>query len=272
MKPKVPPETDEAVHEHVCGSFGGPGENSADCACGLSFAGFDTCAEVMAALNEHIAAATAGKRGSKFASYLGFGDWLATSSTGDKEPLKVLGILDYEDGDDEAVAVVYQRRSGGEPAVMSFSPADMVLLATAEEINPPSPWAAMIAELRRIVDALEPLDSRPDPYVSLAILPARHNADDDESRAAVDAVCQAVFGGPARDEPNGNVMYRVRRGDRHGVHLSVHASLFASAKPVDDPTGNGYSREVDNGDASTPVPEGVDGSAMTGRGADGGCE
>ena len=46
-------------HRHVGGSVGGPGENSAECACGTTFAGFDTHAEPAALLDKHIANETA---------------------------------------------------------------------------------------------------------------------------------------------------------------------------------------------------------------------
>lgn len=45
----------ELSHQHVGGSAGGPGENSAKCACGVVFDGFDSQAEVMAVLDQHIA-------------------------------------------------------------------------------------------------------------------------------------------------------------------------------------------------------------------------
>lgn len=48
--PDVTPE-----HQHVEGSTGGPGECSAECACGVTFDGFDTHAEAIACLDQHIA-------------------------------------------------------------------------------------------------------------------------------------------------------------------------------------------------------------------------
>lgn len=42
-------------HEHTGGAVGGPGDTTADCSCGVSFQGFDTYGEAMAALNQHIA-------------------------------------------------------------------------------------------------------------------------------------------------------------------------------------------------------------------------
>lgn len=42
-------------HRHVGGATGGPGECEAWCACGVTFAGFDTHAEAAAMLDEHIA-------------------------------------------------------------------------------------------------------------------------------------------------------------------------------------------------------------------------
>lgn len=44
-----------SVHKHIGGSAGGPGECSAECACGTTFDGFDTHAEAVALLEQHIA-------------------------------------------------------------------------------------------------------------------------------------------------------------------------------------------------------------------------
>lgn len=43
-------------HYQISGSAGGPGENDADCACGVSFTGFDTHAEAQEQLGFHIQA------------------------------------------------------------------------------------------------------------------------------------------------------------------------------------------------------------------------
>jgi hypothetical protein len=48
-------QINDSAHYHVGGSAGGPGENSAECACGTVFDGFDTHAEVMAVLGGHVA-------------------------------------------------------------------------------------------------------------------------------------------------------------------------------------------------------------------------
>jgi hypothetical protein len=42
------------VHYPSGGTAGGPGENEAECACGVTYAGFDTHAEATAALDQHI--------------------------------------------------------------------------------------------------------------------------------------------------------------------------------------------------------------------------
>jgi hypothetical protein len=47
----------ELEHEHTGGAAGSPGENEAWCACGVTYAGFDTHAEAMAMLEAHIAEA-----------------------------------------------------------------------------------------------------------------------------------------------------------------------------------------------------------------------
>jgi hypothetical protein len=43
------------AHYHAGGAAGGPGENEAECACGVTFAGFDTHAKAVAELDRHIA-------------------------------------------------------------------------------------------------------------------------------------------------------------------------------------------------------------------------
>jgi hypothetical protein len=55
---QIPAPTAPISHEHVGGSAGGPGENSAECACGVVFDGFDSPAEVNRALDLHIEVAT----------------------------------------------------------------------------------------------------------------------------------------------------------------------------------------------------------------------
>ncbi|GIJ10766.1 hypothetical protein ACFFMR_19050 [Micromonospora andamanensis] len=42
-------------HYHSGGTLGGPGDTAARCACGVVFSGFDSQAEALAVLNEHIA-------------------------------------------------------------------------------------------------------------------------------------------------------------------------------------------------------------------------
>jgi hypothetical protein len=48
--------TRDVEHYHVRGTAGLPGENEAECACGVTYAGFDTHAEAVAALDQHITA------------------------------------------------------------------------------------------------------------------------------------------------------------------------------------------------------------------------
>ncbi|MEO3929971.1 hypothetical protein ABGB07_39890 [Micromonosporaceae bacterium B7E4] len=55
----VAPPVDEVEHYLVAGSGGVAGECSVECACGVTFAGFDTHAEARELLNRHIADATA---------------------------------------------------------------------------------------------------------------------------------------------------------------------------------------------------------------------
>lgn len=50
---------DESEHHQVAGSVGGPGENGAECVCGVVFDGFDTIAEANEQLARHVADANA---------------------------------------------------------------------------------------------------------------------------------------------------------------------------------------------------------------------
>ncbi|MEU8264427.1 hypothetical protein AB0C02_27875 [Micromonospora sp. NPDC048999] len=52
---KMQAEVDAIEHRHAGGTVGGPGENSAACACSVTYAGFDTHAEAAKLLDEHIA-------------------------------------------------------------------------------------------------------------------------------------------------------------------------------------------------------------------------
>ncbi|MBM0275143.1 hypothetical protein [Micromonospora tarensis] len=54
-------DADEPEHRHVGGAAGGPGENDAQCACGVTYAGFDTHAEAMKMLDAHIADEQSGR-------------------------------------------------------------------------------------------------------------------------------------------------------------------------------------------------------------------
>jgi hypothetical protein len=45
----------EPEHYHSGGAAGGPGDNEAECACGVTYAGFDSQAEALEALQQHIA-------------------------------------------------------------------------------------------------------------------------------------------------------------------------------------------------------------------------
>jgi hypothetical protein len=49
-------EVADVEHYHVRGTAGLPGENEAECACGVTYAGFDSHAEAVAALEQHITA------------------------------------------------------------------------------------------------------------------------------------------------------------------------------------------------------------------------
>ncbi|GIE35946.1 hypothetical protein Ait01nite_089910 [Actinoplanes italicus] len=65
-----------AEHYHAGGSAGPAGENSAECACGVTYAGFDTHREARQMLEQHIKAETKAKP----VALLETGDWIDTGS------------------------------------------------------------------------------------------------------------------------------------------------------------------------------------------------
>lgn len=265
MKPKVPPETDEAVHEHVSGSSGGPGENSADCACGLSFAGFDTCAEVMAALNEHIAAATAEPRESKPASKLAPGDWLASVETDGKGPAKVIATHPYGDGGESMLVIVYGRPDGGEPAIVSAHLAEPIKLATAAEINAETDErrrAEFIAELRKFANWFEARPWLPVPYSRTFQSDFVHKDDAGMQAEARDLAERLRVTPNIADD---RVTVRAYVG---GIQYTAYS---IRPKPVErtnggDPTGTGYS-EVVREPEQVEVPADITTTAYPVRGA-----
>lgn len=97
----------EPEHRHVGGVAGGPGENEAECACGVTFAGFDTHAEATAELDRHIARANAEPEAEAPRKLLG----IAPTADGGavfamSGPTPTVHYLDYDaDGDrDDRVA------------------------------------------------------------------------------------------------------------------------------------------------------------------------
>lgn len=190
MQPNVPPETDNAVHEQVSGSVGGPGENSAECACGVMFDGFDTHAEAIAELNEHIATAT-GTRPSKLAAALEPGDWLAPFEIDAGAPAKVIGTFIYEDDGEPMRAIVFEGPNGGKPEIVYASPDEDIKLATAEERSATmyaGRRAKFVADLHSFADWFEAR-----PWLPLCMYDLRADVQIDlYKQAGLDRVRQAA--------------------------------------------------------------------------------
>ena len=107
---KEPEPTPEPIGEHyfVSGAIGGPGEFSAECACGTSFSGFDSLDDVMAELNRHIAgpATQADIDAAKFST----------------NPLVAAAAQAYEDADDDPTGLTYSREDDDPQVVRPHSP------------------------------------------------------------------------------------------------------------------------------------------------------
>ncbi|WIM97803.1 hypothetical protein ACTOB_001357 [Actinoplanes oblitus] len=101
-----------AEHYHLSGQTGGPGECAAECACGLTFSGFDTLAEAVAQVDRHIADPTG-----------------AAYQREAEDAELVIGRIPprFEDGRNPGVAVDEPFRSGTTCEELSDGPAEPVV-------------------------------------------------------------------------------------------------------------------------------------------------
>jgi hypothetical protein len=152
-----------AEHAHAGGSAGGPGENSAECACGTEYAGFDTHAEATAALDRHIE--TENAREKKRADKLAPGD-LAVDILDGFDPWvshrdgKVLASYPYADEVDNARVLLVVEGGGPKPKpeTVRLDADTLVGLrseAELEALRKVAERAARIADIRAFADWLE---------------------------------------------------------------------------------------------------------------------
>jgi hypothetical protein len=150
-------------HRHVGGSAGGPGENSAECACGTVFAGFDTHAEAVDLLNHHVEQENG--REKKRADQLAHGD-IAVDILDSIDPWishrdgKVLASYPYVDEVDNprVLLVVEGDGSKPKPETVRLDAEVMVGLRSEAELKvmrEQAERALQIADLRAFADFLE---------------------------------------------------------------------------------------------------------------------
>jgi hypothetical protein len=150
-----------AEHRHVGGSAGGPGENSAKCACGTVFDGFDTHREAVKLVEQHIR----DEQGKKRADQLAVGDWIAAGRYSDRidgiDDAEVLHVHMYahphrpESG--TLVAALIQEHTIPEPVVIYLHADQRIPLLSAAEvadIQQARRRDQMVAQLRGIADLI----------------------------------------------------------------------------------------------------------------------
>jgi hypothetical protein len=147
-------------HRHVGGSAGGPGENSAECACGTVFDGFDTYGEVKRVLDRHIAEAPNTRRADQLAA----GDWVALlADHGDpwetRRNTKVAAVFPYTDEvENDRVLLVTRTSAAARPWTNRLPAEEPVRVLTADElaaIRKQAERAQRIADIRAFADWLE---------------------------------------------------------------------------------------------------------------------
>lgn len=161
------------------------------------------------------------------------GDWLANGSEYFDfvdTVVEVLHVTPYTDVvDNDRVLLVLRVPGDSSPQTVRCSAVDKVELATDDEVRgvrTSMRWNAVADALVRVADSLRTIRVG-DPGVSIDIFPAGLNASSSEAIAAVDAICQAVFGKQAatRENTSDHRSYRQGRGDIGSLHVSVAALL-----------------------------------------------
>jgi hypothetical protein len=161
-----------AEHHHVGGSAGGPGENSAECGCGTTFAGFDTHREAVAELEHHIEQENS--REKKRADQLAAGD-IAVDILDGFDPWvshrdgKVLASYPYVDEVDNPRVLLVVEGDGPKPKPETVRlDADVMVglrsEAELEALRKVAERAARIADIRAFADWLEANPGVPMPW------------------------------------------------------------------------------------------------------------
>jgi hypothetical protein len=234
-------------HAHRGGSVGGPGENSAECVCGVTFDGFDTHREAMTVLTQHVKDETK----TKPAGLLESGDWIDASSFGPdfEGPAEVRYIETYEDlGWRQWYSLLVV--SGGvdpQPSTIRGAADRRVRLLTAAEIEKVKAEERR-ERLARQFEQLAEFARRGDiPFPASEQL---HFTLD--TRAEVEAVAKALglqtaarWGdGLQVSWPHGAMSYD--EGLYVLWHTAEKAPAVAEPVPAVDDQGFGYSRELDD--------------------------
>jgi hypothetical protein len=161
-----------AEHAHRGGSAGGPGENSAECACGTVFDGFDTHREAVDLLDHHVEQENG--REKKRADQLAPGD-IAVDILDSTDPWishrdgKVLASYPYVDEVDNPRVLLVVQGDGPKPKpeTVRLDAEVMVGLRSEAEINAMrelAERAARIADIRAFANWLEANPGVPMPW------------------------------------------------------------------------------------------------------------
>lgn len=175
-------------HAHAGGSAGGPGENSAECVCGVTYAGFDTHREARLMLVEHIKAETK----TKPVALLEPGEWIDLGSLKDPDidgEALVRYVESYHEiGYNEPFTLVVLTGVGDPmPSSYRWPARDRARLLTDAEIEKVKAEERR-EQLARQFEQLAEMARRTDiPFPDNAVL--HLNLD---TRAAVEAVSKAV--------------------------------------------------------------------------------
>lgn len=219
-----------AEHHHVGGSAGGPGENSAECACGVTYAGFDTHREAVELINRHVQEESG--REKKRADQLAAGD-IAVDILDGFDPWvshrdgKVLASYPYVDEVDNRRVLLVVEGDGPKPKpeTVRLDAEVMVGLRSEVELNAMrqlAERAQQIADMRRLVDWLEQHPELPlDDFSANMHLSAPHDGSVLENLAVLRAVA-AELGVEVDEKLADRTRVEVKFGDSCYYLLAWH--------------------------------------------------
>lgn len=272
-----------AEHRHVGGSAGGPGENSAECACGTVFDGLDSRAEATALLDQHIEDEANTRR----ARELKPGDWVAGLLANHKgmppRDAEIAGVYPYTDAVETARVLLVTTAPGPQgPETVRLAadwPVRLLTEAEREAMRLAAERVKKIAEIHAFADWLAANPWVPAPYEVEASehLSAPGDVPTVEvGLAKVREVAQAM--GAKVDESLSDrtstvvsfgdvVSYRLIAWHRDGrpagppSQAETDAAKFdsdslvrAAAQAYDEPAGFDYSRDMGAEEPDLPVP------------------